>query len=282
MARPDQVGAHPLHDALKLLGAGGAAAVAALFVIAGAANLGFYDAFGIQDLRVVGIDKSAVIDHTIIFGVVLLAVFGGLFAFAVGVAAVARSDVAPFKRRGTWGTIAQWMLALVVLLGCGVVVVKTTRADPKLAAAAIVLLAAAYATIAHARRVAASVAARPVRWIAGAAASTTLFAFAAFSQGAAWGSAVRVLDRTNAPLLGHVLIVQWPHGAVLDGSGPDPASTSCTEEIVLARAGGTYVLYNARIGRAHEVPTTQRLTRVGLGVVRRSGCPGPAGPASAR
>lgn len=284
MARQEETPARPDANALRetaalLLPLGGFITLA-LFLVAGAANLGFYDGFGVQDLRLVGVDKSAVIDHALVFGVMLAALFGGLFLVALLVVAVAGTAPSePTSEPTRWRFVGE-AVVLSIILAVSVAVI--TRIGVRGVAPAAVLLAAAWLVRSNATAAADVAREHPWRFFGGGAAIVALATVGAFLQGAAWGSDVRQLRRTTAPTLGFALIVQWPHGAVLDATGPEPASTSCTDEILLGRSGGNYVLYNVRIERLHEVPTAQRLSRIGLGAVRRSGCRGPAGPASAR
>lgn len=284
MARQDEAQARPsapaMREAAALLLPLGAAVTLALFLVAGAANLGFYDAFGIQDLRLVGIDKSAVIDHALVFGVLLAALFGTVFSIALVVVAVAGSDSgAAAAERSRRRFVAEAVVVLILLAAC---VVAITLIGFRGALPAAVLLGAAWVVRSKSATAADAAREHPWHFFGVAAAVVALATVGAFLQGSAWGADVRELRRTTAPIVGFALIVQWPHGAVLDATGPEPASTGCTDEILLGRSGGNYVLYNVRIERLHEVPTAQRLSRIGLGAVTRSGCRGPGAPASAR
>lgn len=284
MARQDEAPARPdasaLREAAALLLPLGGFITLALFLVAGAANLGFYDAFGIQDLRLVGVDKSAVIDHALVFGVMLAALFGTLFSIALVVVAVAGSDApAATAERSRRRFMAEAVVVSILLAAC---VVAITLIGFRGAVPAAMLLGAAWVVRSKSATAADAAREHPWHFFGVGAAVVALGTVGAFLQGSAWGGDVRQLRRTTAPTLGFALIVQWPHGAVLDAAGPEPASTACTDEILLGRSGGNYVLYNVRIERLHEVPTAQRLSRIGIGAVKRSGCRGPAGPASAR
>lgn len=284
MARQDEARARPditgIREASALLLPLGASITLALFLVAGAANLGFYDAFGIQDLRLVGIDKSAVIDHALVFGVVLGSIAATLFIFALGLAWLSRwASKRPVRERDRKGTLAQVAFGLAVLVGC---VAWLVRAGMEPTLIAVSLFGLAYFALVRGAALRRWTASYPWRLVAMGAALTAATAVAAFFQGAAWGGEVRRLERARPPFPAPILLVLWPHGAVLDATGPEPASTACTDEILLGRSGGSYVLYNVRIERLHEVPTAQRLSRIGLGALTRSGCPGPVAPASAR
>lgn len=273
MAQEDQDGRTALPEAVKLLLPLGALVLGALFVVAGAANLGFYDAFGIQDLRVVGIDKSAVVDHAVLFGVQLLALILIAFglAFAVASASV-RSK--PFKERGRLGTGLQAGGILAALGVCAVWMVRNFRAAPLASVIAVGLMGAAVVARVWGARVRAAALARPWRTVGAALALVVSLALGAFFQGHAWGRSVRAVERTNTPILGFALIVQWPRGAVLDQQ-----AEPCTDDILLGRSGGTYVLFDVRRGQVREIPADQPLRRVGLGAVSRPGTEGcPARP----
>lgn len=264
-----------VEGALKLLLALGAVAAAALFLVAGAANLGFYDAFGIQDLRIVGIDKSAIIDHSLLLGVILFVLFGAIFAIVLVMAALSRQDWWPQPRgQGRLRTAFEGVLVGTAAVIASIWLVRDGRLVGALLA--VPLLALAFATLRYTGRLARAVERRPRAWSGVAVALVALLAMAAFFQGHVWGSDVRSQRRTETPSLAFALIVQWPRGASFD-----EAQLPCVEDMLLGIRGGAYVLYSPRRNLVHERPVAP-MSRTNLRVVRRSECPVPASPASAR
>ncbi|HVF73445.1 MAG TPA: hypothetical protein VM938_00245 [Acidimicrobiales bacterium] len=269
MAEKEQVGSAALQEAAKLLLPLGAVVVGAVFLVAGAANLGFYDAFGIQDLRVVGIDKSAIVDHAILPSVILTPMVGGLVGYALWAARVSTKEVPPPPELPSPSRKRRHLVFGVAVVVCGLAAMAwQIKARPGIGVAGFILAGFALAVVKNAPRTVRWTVTHPWQFIGACVAVTALVAFMAFLQGAAWGKAVAERRRADPPALAYVVLVQWPRGAVLD-----ERADLCTSDILLGRAGGTYVLFNVRTRLVHEVPANQPLTRISLRAVMPTGCP---------